>query len=1144
MKLAYEHNGQPVLREAFYAIACDPRRSVAVQACAGAGKTWMLVSRILRALLDGAEPHEILAITFTKKAAGEMRARLSEWLLDFARPRQLPGGAAETPAQWDARLDQELLARGIEPQRLPDARERLRQLYPALLAYGRQVQIRTFHSWFAALLRNAPLAVLQQLGLPPVYELLEDEDEAIALVWRPYLRRVADAAALAADYAALVAEAGRQRAHEALTSALKRRVEFALADAAGHVDEAVAAFDTCYPRMAGVAQPQDWLLARGSGRALLQAAAQALAPAAPSFAAKGAALQQALAAGDWPGVQDALLSKNGEPRKFSPKIAALHDVRAAQNEVLAVLAAQRQQQARQYHLRVARLTRPLLDEFAALKRQRGWVDMSDIERAALTLLSDPLLSGWVQERLDARVRHLLIDEFQDTNPLQWQALHEWLSAYAGAGGGQGAPTLFIVGDPKQSIYRFRRADPRVFAAAQDFVVQALGGERLACDHTRRNTPAVLAAVNAVMQQAQDAGQYSGFRPHTTESRASGHIGALPLIPRPGRASADDASEQAPPVWRDSLTQPRQQLEETLRTQECRQAAHWIASRIAAGHRPDSLMVLARKRLPLGVLQAELRQLGIACDQPEDQRLADQPAARDVLALVEALLSPGHDLALAQALKSPLFGLGDEDLTRIAHTVRAASAQGPRPCWLDALPHTRLSAPAAQDGPALHADLLRYRQWLLALPPHDALQAILHHRDALARFAAAAPAPERAHVIAHLRALLAAALQVQGGRHLTAYQWLQALRRQSPPAPRPPAQGAVALLTVHGAKGLEADQVLLLDAASAARPRSEPAVLMDWPGDARAPTRLAFLASESAPPPSLAELAQQEADAQAREELNALYVAMTRARQALVLSGFAPHRQSEGSWWQRIQPLAQPLPAPSAPSAAAVPDVALAPESAPASQPPACLLPELPQLPQLPGQPEPPASPASPALPEWPEWPAPASPPNAPPQPLPAHPAADASAPNQASLLGEAMHWLLEHASDSPSGWLPQRLAQARQRLGISAQQAEQAQHMARRILQGQAAWAWQPEHISAAFNEIELTHQGQRLRIDRLVRRRAQGNTPESWWVLDYKSAFHPERDAALTAQLRRYRSAVQTLHPGTPVQAAFLSGDGRMVTI
>ena len=290
---AYEHNGAPCSRAAFYAIACDPRRSVAVEACAGAGKTWMLVSRILRALLDGAAPQEILAITFTKKAAGEMRERLQQWLADFAAPR-----AAETPEAWQQRLDAELLARGIEPQRLPSQREQLQNLYPSLLAQGRPVQIRTFHSWFAALLRSAPLSVLQQLGLPSSYELLEDDADAVAEVWRRYLRRVAGDADLSADYAALVATLGRHRAHAALEGALARRVEFLLADAAGHVDDAVEPFDVLYPRLAGVAQPADWLLQRAAGRALLQDAARALAPLARTYAAKGAELLVALEAND------------------------------------------------------------------------------------------------------------------------------------------------------------------------------------------------------------------------------------------------------------------------------------------------------------------------------------------------------------------------------------------------------------------------------------------------------------------------------------------------------------------------------------------------------------------------------------------------------------------------------------------------------------------------------------------------------------------------------------------------------------------------------------------------------------------------------------------------------------------------------
>ena len=464
---AYTHNGQPTTAEAFYAIACNPRRSVAVEACAGAGKTWMLVSRMLRALLEGdgqggeVLPHEILAITFTKKAAGEMRERLYEWLEQFAHAD-------------DDTLRRELLVRGVDarlldkhfdrnlneksPQASKDLRWLLSNLYQRVLANGRPVQIRTFHSWFAALLRSAPMAVLQQLGLPLNYELLEDDGPAKALVWRRFYAALVNDAALKADFEAVVISHGRFQAGKALEGALDKRTEFALADAAGVVDGSVQHFGVQFAEFAGLSHPDELLRADPAVARLFMDAAGALARAgAPTFSAKGGELETALITGNAAGVLAALLTDKGTARKFGEKIIGIATVREAQDVARRLLDARLQCDAWQYQQRMARLTRPLLAEFKALKRERGWVDMNDVERAAQVMLGDEVLSGWVQERLDARIRHLMIDEFQDTNPLQWQALYAWLSGYVGAGK---APSVFIVGDPKQSIYTFAGRNPR------------------------------------------------------------------------------------------------------------------------------------------------------------------------------------------------------------------------------------------------------------------------------------------------------------------------------------------------------------------------------------------------------------------------------------------------------------------------------------------------------------------------------------------------------------------------------------------------------------------------------------------------------------------------------------------------------------
>ncbi|MEQ1660499.1 MAG: UvrD-helicase domain-containing protein, partial [Hylemonella sp.] len=431
---------------------------------------------------------------------------------------------------------------GVEPARARELVEPLRQLYGQLLAQGRPVQIRTFHSWFAALLRNAPMSVLETLGLPAGYELLEDDAPAITQVWRPFQARLLREPEARADYEAVVAGHGRFQTENALTAALQRRVEFLLADGAGMVDASVPAFDALYPELGGEETPAR-VLRQPAVRARWLARAQALGPEknkTPQKAAAAVIDAYALldAAASAAQLDEALQTLRAgffvkDEDRLTQHLLKVGAAQEAEPELQRLCAAQQQHEAWRYQQRLTRLTRLLIDEYAMLKRERGWVDMSDIERAALYLLADPVLGGWVQERLDARTRHLLIDEFQDTNPLQWQALHAWLGSYAGSGGGALAPRLFIVGDPKQSIYRFRRAEPQVFKAAKAFV-RELGGELLSCDHTRRNAPAVLALVNQAMGEAQAQKDYEGFRAHTTESQETGSVRALPQIPRPDK----------------------------------------------------------------------------------------------------------------------------------------------------------------------------------------------------------------------------------------------------------------------------------------------------------------------------------------------------------------------------------------------------------------------------------------------------------------------------------------------------------------------------------------------------------------------------------------------------------------------------------
>lgn len=1096
---AYYLDATRVPAATFYAAACDPARPAVVEACAGAGKTWMLVSRILRALLDGAQPQEILAITFTRKAAGEMRARLQEWLSGYSLPC----------ASHDERV-LALRLRGVPAEQCERLAPELATLHERLLESGRRVQIRTFHGWFSQLLEAAPMEVLAELGLRAGVERVEDVDDLRADLFRRFHEAVSRDAALRDDYATLVREQGRTNTRKWLEAAWARRAEIELADAAGVLETSVETAGQMWPGFAGLADPAQRLRATGVQALLGRVAAALGAQAKVTPRKQGALLESALHEPDarsaLAAARRALLTDDGAPRA---RLEAA-ELEAAIRVLDEIDRAARQQDACTAHARMTRLARVLLAEYAALKRSRGLADMDDLERVGLALLRDATLSGWIQERLDARVCHLLIDEFQDTSPLQWHALHAWLSAYAGAGGGASGvrpPSVFIVGDPKQSIYRFRRAEPRVFAAARNFVTGVLGGTMLECDHTRRNAPRVLAAVNSVFGAAIADGAYDGFRRHTTDVSDAQDglwqqpcVFALPPIAREPQTAR--ARETAPASWRDSLSTPRDRAREVLRQREARQVALAVQAMLEAQVVPTEIMVLARSRASLRRLALELQALHIPYGSPEDLSLLEQPVVRDLVALLDLLACPGHDLSLAHALKSPLFGASDDDLMWLCERARAR-----RFAWWDALIGEREAVPATLGRAATL--LLGWRQAAARMPPHDLLDRVVHEGDLRRRVAATLPAQTRQAALAAIDALLAQALTLDAGRYATVYNFVRALRKRNLRTPGAVPPQAVRLLTIHGAKGLEADVVFVMDCEPESRNPDRSSVLVDWPVQYEHPRRCAFVASESHGPASLEELLASERREREREEMNALYVAMTRARCRLVFSHTQALRPAPAAWSSRV--------------AAHVPVVTVGPCRTPGHG----LGDDVGTLVELPTRGLRGATPV-----------------------FESHLLAPAESPSSegtdAARLGRAVHRILEWAGAWPVRTSPPDLATlvsgAAREFGLDETASTSAASIATTILASDSCRQFfDTARIRWAGNEVSFGDAGEVLRVDRLV---ALGDAAhDRWWLLDYKLHTQPHALAPYRDQLRRYRDCVrQALPEGAVLHCGFITAAGDLI--
>ena len=1090
---AYEVNGSAVDAETFTRIACDPARSVAVEACAGSGKTWLLVARMLRLLLSGTEPSELLAITFTRKAAQEMRERLLHLLHDFA-------------LKPDDEVRTLLLERGIAESDLPRAFPVARKLYERVLASPQCLSIDTFHSWFARLVQIAPLSS----GVPHGYTLSEATGELVMDAYSRFMQSLGESEQehVRAALFTLYERIGDWNTRRLLDAFIDKRAEWwaMTRDGEGLPLEQLRAL--CGED--GIADPRLALWTDTRLQARIDTLARTLGGGSAVNQKRATAIEKAVTAGASIESFDALCNEffndAGEARKNQKTKDLTKSIEQAfgadgisvfDAEFEAVGEILKQLQKRSAERDVLAMNEALfiagaayLDHYQAVKAEQRVFDFGDLEWHAYRLLTDPGHAAYLQSRLDARYRHILLDEFQDTNPLQWTIVRAWLEAY---GDDAQKPTVFVVGDPKQSIYRFRRAEPRVFAAARDMLA-ALGADVLRTNQTRRNAKMVVEVLNGSFVPNPI------FSPQTTLSEQEGTVWRLPLI------RTEDEGREAPAAFtlRDPLSTARDEDEDARRVNEGRAVARALRSALreleVRHQRPaqwSDVMLLVKKRTYLAAYESALREAGIPFVSDKRGGLLESLEVADLIALLSFLITPADNRALAHVLKSPIFGASDDDLI--------ALAQHGEGIWWNRM----LVSAADGASPAIRRAAALLQHWLEAaprLPVHDLLDLILHQGQLVSRYAEAAQPSIRAQVIGNIEAFTELALNLDAGRYPSLPKFIDALRVLKKGAENDaPDEAAVAaavdavrILTIHSAKGLEAPIVVLVDANHSEPARDDSGILCDWPQDAEAPAHFSCFGRKSERGVARDHLFDAEEAFKRQEDWNLLYVAATRAKDMLIVSGVAGARGAledgcvEGSWYHRLLAVPEIEFSADGDDGTAVQAAANDEFSIPIFDPP--LLGEAANR--------------------------------------------DTVLHDPAIEEGIALHALLERVTESafwPVGLpAPDRLSRwLRCPLPVAGTVREQA---ARILAEPALERFFNPRYFLYARNEMEVLCEGELLRFDRLVVYESEV------WILDYKRDLLHSEVSDYRTQLMRYRAAARQVYPEHAVRTALITADGRLV--
>jgi ATP-dependent helicase/nuclease subunit A len=856
--------------------AADPDVSAFVSANAGSGKTYVLAQRVINLLLRGVDPAKILCITFTKTAAANMANEVFKRLAGWT-------------ALSDAALDKEI-ARSTGTK--PDAaqRTRARRLFASALETPGGLKVQTIHAFCTRLLHQFPFEanVAARFTVP-------DEASTTQLLDQLTLQVLLEASAkpestLGQALATAIVVAADITFKEVIGDAIRKRDAIdAWTQRAGSVDRAIAELSKTVGLDASDTREsveQEFFSHSLISAAEWPALIEILDSGTVSDKKHIAVLEAARTTAGRERIDNYLkvfCTTELEPRKniVTKKIADKHPdwlarLVAEQNRVCKLLERERALSARERTRALVTIAADVIARYAREKERRALLDYDDLIDKTIALFARSS-AAWVLYKLDLGIDHVLIDEAQDTSPKQWSIVRTIVSEFTPGGARANTRrTVFAVGDEKQSIFSFQGAAPRAFDEmrrefAGQFDTPEHGWRYLRFHHSFRSGENVLGGVDRVFA-AQDifasvTTDAGGVPSHTSlPDAAPGLVELWPLIAPAKRREIEGWDA---PFDTESEESPRVLLARRI-------AAH-VKLWMARGRKAGDVLVLVRQRGPLfeAIIRA-LKNAEIPVAGADRLVLTEHIAVMDLMALADALLLPDDDLALASVLRSPLFGLSDEQLFDLAWdrkgslraSLRGNAAFAETESALDELTSAaRKLSPFAFFAHVLGAARGRAK-FLARLGPeaNDALDEFLN---------------------------LALDYETRQTPSLQGYlAWLRAARSEIK-RDMEMQRDEVRVMTVHGAKGLEANTVILADTTTPPTGPRDPRLLA-------LPNGSIVWATARADDVGAMTDARGKAQQDARDEYRRLlYVAMTRAKERLVVCGTQGRNKIPDGCWYRL-----------------------------------------------------------------------------------------------------------------------------------------------------------------------------------------------------------------------------------------------------